>query len=139
SFENLTGGSQVDVFHVAAGGSVSGTAKGGAEANVLDYTGRSGPVTVNLAALSGTGIAHFAGIATVRAGAGADDTVIGAEKANTWKVAAGGGSVDGFAIEGFENWQGGSLADTLTGPDAVTTWNVTGADSGTVAGIRFSG
>src|SRR5205814_2021544 len=36
-------------------------------------------------------------------------------------------------------WQGGAGTDTLTGPSVDTTWNLTGPNSGTVAGIAFAG
>ena len=36
-------------------------------------------------------------------------------------------------------FDGGSGSDTLIGPDADSTWNVTGPDSGTVGGVNFSG
>ena len=43
------------------------------------------------------------------------------------------------AFAGIENFVGGTVADTLTGPDAGATWNIAGAGTGTVGAVAFAG
>ncbi len=63
----------------------------------------------------------------------------------TWQLSStvtDAGQATGLVTVSFtdvQNLIGGGGADTLSGPTADTTWNVTGLDSGTVNGINFSG
>src|SRR6478672_6680436 len=54
-FESVTGGTDADRFSVETGGGVTGTLSGGTGIDKLDYSVRSGPVTVNLAASTASG------------------------------------------------------------------------------------
>lgn len=112
--ENLIGSNAADVFHVATGGSLSGTLDGGldnADApadDSLDFSALAAPVTVDLSLASGassaTGIHAFATI----------DAITGSA----------------------------STADVLSGPGAAgdaVSWDVTGLDAGTVEGTQFAG
>jgi filamentous hemagglutinin family protein len=78
---------------------------------------------------------------SIQAGLGADavtlnSTVTGNTTAN------GGAGNDTFTIvgplTGTVTLDGQGDTNTLEGPDAVTTWNITGSNSGTVAGATFA-
>jgi hypothetical protein len=45
----------------------------------------------------------------------------------------------GGTFAGIESVVGGGNSDSLTGPNANNTWNITGTNAGTVAGVSFSG
>src|SRR5262249_36560862 len=58
-YANLQGGSAADAFQFASGGSVSGSVNGGGASSgsdTLDYSALAGPVSVNLASGTATGI-----------------------------------------------------------------------------------
>ena len=148
---NLTGGSNDDAFTVGASGSVSGLIDGGAQvgSDTLDYSAVTAAVTTKI----GT---NFTNIESVT-GDGINDTLVGADVANTWTVTgANAGTVGGVAFNGFSNLTGGTNTDgftlsggtlsgaidggltganTLIADNVANTWTITGADAGTVTGI----
>ena len=147
---NLTGGSNDDAFTIGASGSVSGLIDGGLQVtnDTLDYSAVTAAVTTKV----GT---NFTNIETVT-GDGVNDTLVGADAANTWSITGvNAGTVGGVAFNGFSNLTGGTLNDgftlsggtlggalnggtgtnTLTGDNVANTWTITGADAGTVTGI----
>ena len=147
---NLTGGSNNDAFTVGASGSVSGMIDGGAQvgSDTLDYSAVTAAVTTKI----GT---NFTNIESVT-GDGLNDTLVGADAANTWSITGvNAGTVGGVAFNGFSNLTGGTLNDgftlsggslggalnggtgtnTLTGDNTANTWTITAADAGTVTGI----
>jgi hypothetical protein len=151
---NLTGGTGADTFQVLTGGSLSGGINGGGGADWLDYSQFNTGVTVNLATGSATGVAGGAAgavsnIANV-AGSPYNDTLTAGPTAATLKSNSNGGN---DALSGGANTtillsakQGaGTIVtgkighDTLVGAAVVNLWNVTGANSGTVNGIPFTG
>ena len=142
---NLTGGSNDDAFTVGASGSVSGLIDGGAQvgSDTLDYSAVTAAVTTKI----GT---NFTNIESVT-GDGINDTLVGADVANTWTVnGANAGTVGTVAFNGFSNLTGGTNTDgftlsggtlsgalnggtgtnTLTGDNVANTWIITGADAG---------
>ncbi len=135
--ENLTGGTGDDAFLIAASASVSGLINGGNGFDVLDYRAFGASVTVDLSIANSNGVGKFTSISTIF-GSAANDTIIGADNANSWSFTASGGVVDGLAFDGFENWQGGTGTDSLSGPNAANIWTVTSANSGSVADVIFN-
>jgi hypothetical protein len=111
---NLTGGSQQDVFTLQPGGTVSGTLNGGAgTADQLDYASYGGSVTVNLQTRTAPGMGHFTGIESF-SGSTASDTLIGPNAARTWKITGdNAGLVGTVAFNSFENLTGGTGNDTF--------------------------
>ncbi|NMB87213.1 MAG: hypothetical protein GYA17_02565, partial [Chloroflexi bacterium] len=162
AFENLTGGSGADTF-VLAGGSLSGTLNGGAGSDSLDYSAYTTTVVVNLQNGTATSLGAFASVESVLSGTALDDTLVGADTANTWNITGDdAGNLDAaFFFTSFENltggseadvfrWQagvrlsglldGGAGSDTLVGADTANTWNVTGANAGSLASlVNFTG
>src|SRR5207244_2691575 len=57
-------------------------------------------------------------------------------------VLQGGAGIDVFLIAAGQNAattvDGGGGSNTLIGPNATNTWNVTGANAGTLNGVGFS-
>ncbi len=155
--ENLTGGLGADVF-VFSGGSVVGLVEGGAGIDTLDYAAYFAAVMIDLSTSSATAVGGFAGIENVIGGSGVD-TLIGLDADVTWNVAdIDAGSVEGMSFLSVENLTGGSGADTfvlvggslsgvidggegndeLYGPDADSTWNITGPEMGSIHGVAFT-
>ncbi|MDH4156934.1 MAG: hypothetical protein OEW00_06620, partial [candidate division Zixibacteria bacterium] len=85
------------------------------KANVFNITGE------NKGDVNGAGVINFAGIKNLVGGADAD----------TFKLTAAG-SISGEI-------DGGAGDDTLWGPEADTTWNITGEDAGSIKGVAFRG
>jgi hypothetical protein len=102
----------------------------------------------------------FSGFANLTGGSGADRFAFGAGASLSGMLTGGSGSdhLDFSALgsavtvdlgtgsasviqafTGIETLTGSALADHLIGTDAGDTWNLTGADVGSVAGIAFSG
>ena len=127
--------------------------------NTLDYAANATVVTVDLGAEAATGTGGIAQILSVLGSAGAD-TLIGPGAATTWQVTgANAGVVGAVSFSGIEHLTGGAAQDTfvladtgsvsgalagglgedvLIGPDAASTWDITGADAGQVNGSAFS-
>ncbi|MGD8420941.1 MAG: LEPR-XLL domain-containing protein, partial [Gammaproteobacteria bacterium] len=146
-FESLVGGSGADDF-VFTGGSTT-SIDGGGGGDSLDLSADTVGVTVDLDA----GTADYAGfindIESVTTGSG-DDIVIGALNPVALDTGTGNDTLDyslqsspltldisSGSLLGIESILGGSGDDTLFGPAVDTNWNITGADSGSVAGISF--
>jgi hypothetical protein len=160
--ENLSGGSGADVF-VFDGGSVAATSGGGG-ADTLDLSADTTGVVVDLSDGTASYAGDLSGIESVVTGSG-DDTLLGALRASGLAMGAGTDTLDfaGVAsdlrvtvhadgrlsvtdgisrverIAGVESAIGGTGSDTLAGPNTGATWNVTGPDAGSVAGVTFSG
>jgi hypothetical protein len=110
---NLTGGSYTDTFQLGARGGLTGKVDGGGGVNTLDYTGRTTPVTVNLATSTATAMAGFLNIQIVYGG-GASDTLVGPNLANTWTiVGANSGKIGAWSFFNFENLTGGTATDAF--------------------------
>jgi hypothetical protein len=109
AFANLTGGNNDDTFKLASGGSVSGTMTGGGFATTAD--------TLDYSGRSSTVNVTVTDTAT---GAGFGDNV--------------------FAFTGITNLVGSTATNNvLVGPAAGATFNVTGANSGSLdAAVAFS-
>lgn len=114
SFENLGGSGLSNSFAFVTGGSISGNLDGGPGNNTLDYSGFGGPVTVNLATDTATGIGgRFFFIDSI-VGSSASDTLIGPNAAATWTLTgSNSGSVNGTAFSSFENLTGGTGNDAF--------------------------
>jgi hypothetical protein len=120
-FENLTGGTQTDVFHMSALGSLSGVIDGGSRGDWLDYSAFTTPVNVNLATGTATGVHLVRNIQNVIGGS-ANDQLTGNSLGNILIGGAGndtirGGSGRSILIGGLGNDTiiGGSADDILIG------------------------
>jgi hypothetical protein len=141
-FQNLVGGSGVDVFKFTALGSLAGTLDGGAaplqKGNWLDYTGLAAAVTVNLATGAATGVAggaagKVANIQNVHGGNGGNtltgnaqgNILIGGTGADT--IVGGSGRSLLIGDKGSDSVTGKSSNDILIGGltkfDAMTAAN----------------
>ncbi len=112
--ENLTGGSGLDVFVLAAGKSISGKINGGGGSDDwLDYAAYTTTVTINLAANTATGVAGgIANIRNVRGGQGGN-TLTGNALGNILIGGAGANTIVGGT--GRSLLIGGKGKDTITG------------------------
>jgi PKD domain len=165
NFGNLTGGSAVDTFTVDTGGSLAGTVNGGGGSNVL--VGPDLPSTFSITAknagnlTSSTGVLNFTSIQNLTGGAQANVFVFspGFTIAGNLSGGTGGGTLNytGYTTAVTVNLQtnkatgvtglatnldgasGGSGTNTLIGANTANTWNITGANSGTVNSFNFGG
>ncbi|MCK4660995.1 MAG: hypothetical protein KAV82_15850, partial [Phycisphaerae bacterium] len=126
--ENLSGGDQDDTYVFTNNSvGVSGDLDGGIGNDVLDYSGRTGAVNVNVTAGTTTAVGGtFSGIEEV-IGSSAVDTLMDA--LSTWHITGvNEGDIDGvFAFSSMENLMGGAAADTFI-------FDSTGVISGVVDG-----
>jgi RTX calcium-binding nonapeptide repeat (4 copies) len=162
-FENLTGGSNLDLFAVNETGSVSGTINGGAssvgERDQLSYVGTLGPIVVDLAAKLQPRIGLLVGIEEIVGTSSAADEIRGLNAANTWSLTgADTGTVGTMRFVDIENLTGGTLADsfslvaggsirgmihggdgvdTLLGANSINLWNLVGSNAGTLNAMTY--
>lgn len=154
-FNKLVGNNNTDDFIIAAGGSISGSISGGAGTDSIQgyATGASWNITsADVGNLSGVG--SFSGIETLTGGNGADTFNFSNGSSFTGVINGGAGSdvVDlsaelstvsvNLATSSFyniESFVGNNSDSTLTGTNTVNTWTITGANSGTVNTVGFSG
>ena len=154
SIELLRGGSGIDTFVFANGGSYSGTINGSTGNDILDMSALSGAVTIDLSAGDIQSIESLIGNGT-------NSTLISDNASHVWVISGGdSGLMDSIAFSGFNNLTGGSLSDfftisggslsgtlnggsgtdTLTAGNSNNTWSITGTNGGSVTGIAgFSG
>jgi Ca2+-binding RTX toxin-like protein len=118
--ENLTGNAQADYFKVNSGGSLDGTATGGAGTDTLNFDVAAKLTGSDATGYAGTSniVAAFTGINTL-IGNGPADTLQGEDAASAWSLGATQTYDDGagngaLTFSGFETLQGGSKADTFT-------------------------
>lgn len=146
TIENLTGGSSADVFIFGPAGRITGTVVGGAGGDTLDLSARTAPLSIpNTTTHAITGV--MAGFNTIENVLGSDvagNAIVGTAATTAWGVTATGAvSVGGVVYSGFGSLVGGTLADTLAGPNVATAWGVLAPNAGTisVAGktVSFSG
>ena len=153
SFENLTGGTGADTFTIGTTGSITGAVNGGAGTDTLVQSDGSNAWGIT-GANSGTVpdvTGGFSNVENLTGGTGAD-TFTFSNAATLAGTIDGGAGTDSVSYSAYttslsismakhlnlESITGGSASDTLTGPDATNTWNVTGANSGTLNGMTFS-
>jgi len=160
--ENLTGGTFADSFSLVAGGSVRGTMRGGLGVDTL-----LGANANNVWRVQGenTGLINtmaYQEIESLTGGSATDTFVMSPSGSVGGVLNAGSGTADRLD---FSNWSSllvlnlqtrslpgggtftgveqvvGSLSsgDLLIGPNATTSWSISGGDSGTAGAIQFSG
>ena len=106
---NLTGGTGADTFVLSDGAGVLGKINGGGGANVLSYARCTTPITVDLTAMSATGVGSIANVSSFVGGSSASDTLVGPNRANVWTISANNaGTVNTIAFSKFENLTGGA-------------------------------
>ncbi len=111
--ENVVGGTGTNTYTFENGASLAGNITGGS--NVLDHSQNTTGISVNLNTNTTTGVTGtVSNIVNVIGGAG-NDTLTGADSANTWNVTGlNSGSVGGTSFSGVENLAGGTGADSFT-------------------------
>ena len=111
--QNLIGSSQADTFAMLVGGQMTGTLDGKGGTNTIDYSKATGPVTVNLASNSstGVGVAAFANIQSIIGTGAAGDTLIGPNATNTWYLTGANACYIGLNCSYFANLTGGNQSD----------------------------
>ncbi len=156
-FPDIVGGPGTNQFIMLAGGAISGNIEGGSGTNTLDYSEYGSAIFINLQADSGPSVLSFSNIQNLIGGPGENNELIGPNSSTQWiLVGHNAGFVDGFNFTGFQVLVGGSGGNTVTialgatldglvnggsgnntliAPEA--TWDITGANSGTVSGITF--
>ncbi|MHC5537132.1 beta strand repeat-containing protein [Singulisphaera rosea] len=135
-FGNIVGGTDIDDFILAAGGSASGNLKGNGGADILDVSRLTTPAVVNLTTSSATGIGGtFSGIQSFIGLSTAGDTLVGPHATNSWNITRynsgtlnGSTSFANFAnltggqgIDGFIFSNGASLSGIVSGGGGVDT------------------
>ena len=151
-FNNLTGGSDADTFTIS-GGSIAGTADGGAGNDTLVADNIANTWTISATDAGGVdGVAAFTGIENLTGNTAADYFRFdnGSSISGTVNGAAGGDTIDLSAQQGalvvdldntnylnIETFIGNDTDSTLLGPDQVTSWTLSGPNDGTVNAINF--
>ena len=156
--QNLTGGSDTDVFQLKKGGSLDGVIDGGDGNNTL-----IGPDTSNTWHITGpndgdlNGAPQFFNIENLTGGTGADTFQVKSGGSVSGMIDGGGGTgtntLDYSSYSGpvtvdlrnqaatgtggiahIQSAKGGSGPSTLVGPDTDNVWHITGNDAGDVNG-----
>ena len=153
NIENLVGNADVDTFVFADGSGVSGTVDGQGGIDSVDFSAETGTVDVQL------GFTGFSNIETFT-GNGSDSRITAEPALNDWLITgADSGTIttstftttfsafnhllgntgdDTFTLSGGSisgSISGGGGNDTLIGDAINNSWNVSGADSGSVSGV----
>ena len=138
-FEGLTGGNLNDVFAMVDGGSIGSIAGGGGTTNSLDYSARTGAVSVNFGTGVATGITNFSGINTLLGNA-ATSLTLNAGNDSVQITTANAGNVNSgqLTYSSVQTLDGAGGSNTLIGRNVANTFAVTGTDSGTVDAVAFS-
>ena len=161
----IAGNAGRNIYNLA-GGMVTGGITAGAEGDTFTVTadymdglaGGEGPDTFQLSAVVMGIVSGGGGNDRYELGAGGrvtngiidtggDDTLVSTTTADaTFRLAASNTYTSAGLVTGFsdiENLQGGDGADTLQGPDAATTWTVSGIGTGNLMystrTVEFSG
>jgi filamentous hemagglutinin family protein len=150
SIENLTGNAGTDDFIFADASSLSGVINGSSSNDSVDFSAETGAVSVDIGSAGFLNIETFVGNNT-------DSTLVGDDIVNDWLINGINDGVIGTAtFTDFNNLTGGTDADTFTlsggsitglidgvagadtlvGDNVANTWNITGADTGTVTGVN---
>ena len=162
-FENITGGSALDRFLMATGGSILGTISGGSngvgERDQVNYEENTGPLLFDMSITARPFAGAWSGIEELVGTPAALDALRGANAANSWSLTGSDtGTLGALRFIGIESLIGGSVTDTFSyvaggtirgtidggggldtvlGPNAATNWLLNGAGQGTFNGTGF--
>ncbi len=143
--ENLTGGTAIDQFTFQPLAVLTGTINGGTGIDKIDLSQMSSSIeVVNSTIKSIPGIlVGFTAVEQVLGGSSTEDQITGINAVTAWSFnAAGQIVVSAVTYSGFEAIQGGTLADTLTGPSLDATWIIDSQGGTLTSGgnvVRFRG
>lgn len=153
-FNNLSGNTAVDTFTLS-GGSISGTINGGASNDRIIAQDLANTWTINGSnAGSVTGINAFTSIEELQGGSGTDNfvfsnggditgAVLGMAGTDTLDQSAQTATVIVDIASGIyadiENFVGNGSSSTLAGDNTANTWIISGANSGLLGTLNFSG
>ena len=161
--ENLTGGTSADVFSVTDSADSFGTINGGSGTgivDILDYSLVTGPIGVTMPGTASK-LTSFTGVESLIGSGSAQDSLMGANAANTWNVTGvDQGTIGSTSFSSFENLTGGTLVDTFTlksaesairgridgnsgadrlvGFNVSNTWDLTGIGTGSLNVQNFA-
>ena len=158
NFQNLSGGSGSDTFTIPDGASVTGTINGGAGTNTLNYSTYNSAIAINLGTSTASATGGISNIGVIQGGPNPNNTLTGTTGNNTFNLTGtNAGSVGGVSFGGFSTLQGqagndtfifnggtiatidgGAGSNTIVGANTTTTWNLTGAVSGSLSGTTFN-
>ena len=134
-FSTLKGSSANDRFLVLPGGSISASIDGGTGSNSLDYTEFANSASVNLKTRVATSVAAFSNLQSFVADTFYSNQLTAADVINTWTMSNWkSGTVGTVNFNGFNRLVGGSLADSLIGPNIDTEWRAGTANAGSLGG-----
>ncbi|NJK92562.1 MAG: calcium-binding protein [Blastochloris sp.] len=140
AIQNLVGGDLNDTFNIADGGNIN-SFNGGLGLNRLDYSSRTGVVSVTFSAGSGsaTGIASFSSIGAL-VGNGQLSLSLGSGNDLVQITGMNAGDVNSGELlySNVLSVDGGLGVNTLVGRNVVNHWNLTGAGAGSVDGLGFN-
>ncbi len=111
--ENLTGGSDADLFLFSPTGSISGNLQGGDGMDQIDYSLRNTSVAINFGTSTATATGGFTSIEAFRGTPLANSAFTGAAADNLWVIEGQNrGSYNGTTtLLDISTWTGGSLGD----------------------------
>ncbi|MFN9384180.1 MAG: SdrD B-like domain-containing protein [Pirellulaceae bacterium] len=144
--ENITGGSLNDTFAFQANGRLTGTLTGGSGVDVVDLSAITTGIDLQLG--TNTGVAGVVGkllsVEQLVANGANSNRILGSNVATPFLIdTAGKITAGGIVASNIRTIIGGTLVDTLTGPNAATTWTISGSNSGSLvvgpSAIAFSG
>lgn len=140
----LVMGDGVDLVEAGSG---NGEVQGGIGTNLIDYSGWTTGVSVNLGVGSATGTGPVSGFRNVTGGAGHDvlrgdasaNSLIGGDGNDTLYGGSGDDTIDGGGGDDTIVWNPGDGSDTIDGGTGIDTVVVNGGDGVNNFGIAVSG
>jgi Ca2+-binding RTX toxin-like protein len=144
--ENVTGGTLNDQFLFTASGVVTGTLTGNSGVDAVDLSAIATGIDLQLG--TNTGVAGVVGkLLTVEqlvANGANSNRLLGSNVATPYVIdTAGKITAGGIIATNIRTIVGGTLVDTLTGPNMAATWTVSGPNAGSIQlganAIAFSG
>jgi len=121
SFENITGGTDVDSFIMNPAADITGTLDGGEGSDTLDYSLYTSDITIDLTLGTAAGVGGLNNLETYIGGQGTN-TFMGPNQANTWRLTQkdGGTLNEDMQFSNFGILQGADYRDEFYFSDGVT-------------------
>ncbi|MEM9088040.1 MAG: CHAT domain-containing protein [Cyanobacteria bacterium P01_F01_bin.53] len=143
NFTNLTGSSQNDRFNFINSGNLSGTIEGAGGQDALDYSNFTGPISIDLATNSASGINSFNSLENFTGSTSNNDALLGSNADETFELTStNSGNIAGTLtfndIEVLDG-QGGTNTFSIQNltPSTASNWSIDGSNSGSLNGIGF--
>ena len=147
AFNNLVGGLGEDTFSFINNGNLTGDIDGSNGQDTLDYSAFNGPINIDLANSTASGLNSFNSIENFIGSSDNDDTLLGSNNDETFELTSNSsGRINGIFSSTFTfsdvevlDGQGGTNTfsiENLT-PATNSNWSIDGNNSGSVNGIGF--